>query len=196
MRPVCDRRNVADAKSSRDLDLPCPASATTSCPAPNTARHSAYRSQFVVVGYPWHPLYGQRVRVYGRQGRAGRQILYIEVRPGLSREIPAWMCDVAVCAAMSSGSPRLAIAALTELRAMLDSHSAGRPADGSLTSSMTMEGSDETSFQQSTRARSRPQRKPTSVGGGTAGAAAGVRRPASRSPRQTKQCDAGRARGM
>jgi hypothetical protein len=48
------------------------------------------------------------------------------------------MCDAAVCAAMSSGSPRLAIAALTELRAMLDSHSAGHPADGSLTSSMTM----------------------------------------------------------
>src|SRR6516165_11032513 len=92
----------------------------------HTARHSAYRSQFVVVGYPWHPLYGQCVRIYGRHGRAGRQILYIEVRPGLSREIPAWMCDAAVCAAMSSGSPRLAIAALTELRAMLDSHSAGR----------------------------------------------------------------------
>src|SRR6201987_2658870 len=52
-----------------------------------TARHSAYRSQFVVVTYPWHPLHGQRVRVYGRQRRAGRQILYIEVQPGLSREI-------------------------------------------------------------------------------------------------------------
>src|SRR5437867_2685963 len=68
-----------------------------------TARHSAYRSQFVVVAYPWHPLHGQRVRVYGRQRRAGRQILYIEVQPGLSREIPAWMCDAAVCATISSG---------------------------------------------------------------------------------------------
>src|SRR5215469_4806378 len=102
-----------------------------------TARHSAYRSQFVVVAYPWHPLHGQRVRVYGRQRRAGRQILYIEVQPGLSREIPAWMCDAAVCATISSGSPRLVIAVLTELRAMLDNHSADRPADGSLTSSMT-----------------------------------------------------------
>src|SRR5215469_5706708 len=196
MRPVCDRRNVADAKSSRDLDLPCPASTVSSVTPTNTARHSAYRSQFVVVGYPWHPLYGQRVRVYGRQGRAGRQILYIEVRPGLSREIPAWMCDAAACAAVSCGSPRLAITALTELRAVLDSHSPGRPADGSLTSSTTMEGLDETSFQQSTRARSRPQRKPAPGDGGTAGAAPGVSRPASRSPGQTKQCDTGRARGM
>ena len=84
---------------------------------PCTARHSAYRSQFVVVVYPWHPLHGQRVRVYGRQGRAGRQILYIEVRPGLSREIPAWMCDAAVCAAITSGSPRIPVDVLTELRA-------------------------------------------------------------------------------
>jgi hypothetical protein len=79
------------------------------------------------VAYPWHPLYGQRVRVNGRQGRAGRQILYIEVQPGLSREIPAWMCDAAACAEVSCGSPRLAIAALTELRAVLDSRSGKRP---------------------------------------------------------------------
>src|SRR2546429_10019561 len=95
-----------------------------------TARHSAYRSQFVVVAYPWHPLHGQRARVYGRQGRAGRQILYIEVRLGLSREIPAWMCDAAVCAAITLGSPRIAIDALTELRAVLDTRSAGRPRGG------------------------------------------------------------------
>ena len=66
--------------------------------------------------YPWHPLHGQRVRVYGRQGRAGRQILYIEVRPGLSREIPPWMCDSAVCAAITSGRAQVAVAGLIELR--------------------------------------------------------------------------------
>src|SRR5260370_10187433 len=88
------------------------------------ARHSAYRSQFVVVAYPWHPLHGQQVRVYGRQGRAGRQILYIEVRPGLSREIPAWMCDAAVCAALSLGSARSAIDALSVLRDVVATRSA------------------------------------------------------------------------
>src|SRR3954471_3538503 len=89
----------------------------------HTPRHSAYRSQFVVVAYPWHPLHGQRVRVYGRQGRAGRQILYIEVQPGLSRELPAWMCDGAACASITSGSAQIAVAGLIELRAILDSRS-------------------------------------------------------------------------
>jgi hypothetical protein len=40
------------------------------------SRHSVYRSQFVVVAYRWHRLHGQQVRVYGRQARAGRQILH------------------------------------------------------------------------------------------------------------------------
>jgi Family of unknown function (DUF5372) len=81
------------------------------------------------VAYPWHPLHGQRVRVYSRQGRAGRQILYIEVQPGLSREIPAWMCDTAVCAAIKAGSAQIAVAGLIELRAVLDSRPGCTPTD-------------------------------------------------------------------
>ena len=165
-------------------------------PTSQTSRHSAYRLQFVVVAYPWHPLHGQQARVYGRQGRAGRQILYIEVQPGLSREIPAWMCDAAVCAAITMGSPRIAIGALTELRAVLDTRSAGVPADGSLTSSMAKEGSDETSLPQSTGTRSRSRRKAPPTGSGAGGAAPGVGRPASRSPRQTKQGHTSRVRGL
>ena len=95
------------------------------------------------MAYPWHPLHGRHVRVYSRQGRAGRQILYIEVRPGLSREIPTWMCDAAACAEVTCGSPRLAIAALTELRAVLDSHSGEEPSGGSSMSSTVKEELDE-----------------------------------------------------
>ncbi len=173
-----------------------PAISMCSVASADTPRHSAYRSQFVVVAYPWHPLHGQRVRVYSRQGRAGRQILYIEVQPGLSREIPAWMCDAAVCAAITSGSPRIAVDALTELRTVLDTRSAGRPSDGSLTSSTTKEGSDETSLPPSTRPRSRSRRKNPPAVNRAGGAVDGVSRPASRSPRQTKQRDTGRARGL
>jgi hypothetical protein len=159
----------------------------------HTARHSAYRSQFVVVVYPWHPLHGERVRVCARHGRAGRQILYIEVRPGLSREIPAWMCDAAVCAAITTGSPRIAVDALTELRAVLDTGSATRSLDGSLTSSTTKEGSDETSLPPSTRPRSRSGRKNPPAVGSAGGAIDSVGRPASRSSRQTKKRNTGRA---
>jgi len=154
-----------------------------------TARHSAYRSQFVVVAYPWHPLHGQRVRVYGRQRRAGRQILYIEVQPGLSREIPAWMCDAAVCATISSGPPRIAVAALTELRAVLDLCSTGRQSDRSLTPVMTKGGSNETSLEQSTRSRSRSRRHDHVVGTGARRTAAGARRAAPPSSRQANQGD-------
>ena len=170
--------------SSRNAPMPPTHPATA-----GTARHSAYRSQFVVVAYPWHPLHGQRVRVYGRQRRAGRQILYIEVQPGISREIPAWMCDAAVCATISSGPPRIAVAALTELRAVLDLCSTGRQSDRSLTPMMTKGGSNETSLDQSTRSRSRSRRHDHVVGTGARRTAAGARRAAPPSSRQANQGD-------
>jgi hypothetical protein len=148
------------------------------------------------VLYPWHPLYGQRVRVYGRQGRAGRQILYIEVRPGLSREIPAWMCDAVACAAVSSGSPRLAIAALTELRAVLDSHSGEPPSGGSSLSSTVKEDLDETSLPQPTDIGSRSRQKAPLAGNRTGGIATSAGRFASRGSRQAKQRDSARTGGM
>jgi hypothetical protein len=174
----------ASKASSRNASMPLMLLAIA-----GTARHSAYRSQFVVVTYPWHPLHGQRVRVYGRQRRAGRQILYIEVQPGLSREIPAWMCDAAVCATISSGPPRIAVAALTELRAVLDLCSTGRQSDRSLTPMMTKGGSNETSLDQSTRSRSRSRRHDHVVGTGARRTAAGARRAAPPSSRQANQGD-------
>src|SRR3954471_20234338 len=162
----------------------------------HTPRHSAYRSQFVVVAYPWHPLHGQRVRVYGRQGRAGRQILYIEVQPGLSRELPAWMCDGAACASITSGSAQIAVAGLIELRAILDSRSVGLTAGRSSTSSTAKEDRDETSLPQSTGARSRAPRPTAPAATGAGGAAQRAGRPAARSPRQSRKRDTDRAGGM
>ena len=103
----------------------------------HTPRHSAYRSQFIVIEYPWHPLHGERQRVYRRRGKQGRQILYIEVEPGISRELPAWMADAAACAAMSPGSPE--VVHLNELRAVPDSHWA-KPAAALSSSRRTRRG--------------------------------------------------------
>src|SRR5512133_1633434 len=152
-----------------------------------TPRHSAYRLQFVVVAYQWHPLCGQRVRLYGRQGRAGRQILYIEVRPGLSREIPEGMCDAAACAAITSGNAQVAIDGLIELRAVLDSRTAELASARSSTSCTVKEGPDETSLWQPTDAR--PRLPPRAASGGTGAGRAAERacRPAARSSRQSKQ---------
>jgi hypothetical protein len=93
------------------------------CQVGQAERHSAYRSQFVVVEYPWHPLYGERLRLYQRTGRRGQQILYLQVRADISREVPAWMCDAAACAAMSIGPPQVGVDALNELRSVLTAHS-------------------------------------------------------------------------
>jgi hypothetical protein len=59
------------------------------------------------------------------------------------------LCDAAVCATISSGPPRIAVAALAELRAVLDLCSTGRQSDRSLTRVMTKGGSNETSLDQS-----------------------------------------------
>ena len=59
------------------------------------------------------------MRLYQRSGRGGREILYLEARAGISRELPAWMCDAAVCAAIVAGPAQVSIAALIELRAVL-----------------------------------------------------------------------------
>src|ERR1700731_270633 len=179
-RPVRCRSRASSRNAPMRLTRPATA---------GPARHSAYRSQFVVVAYPWHPLHGQRVRVYGRQRRAGRQILYIEVRPGLSREIPAWMCDAAVCATISSGPARIAVAGLTELRAVLDLCSTGLRSDRSLTPVMTKGGSDETSLAQSTRSRSRSRRHDHVAATGARRAAAGAPRAVPPSSRQANQSD-------
>jgi ATP dependent DNA ligase domain len=106
-----------------------------------------------------------------------------------SREIPAWMCDAAVCATISSGPPRIAVAALTELRAVLDLCSTGRQSDRSLTPVMTKGGSNETSLDQSTRSRSRSRRHDHVVGTGARRTAARARRAAPPSSRQANQGD-------
>src|SRR6185312_12780324 len=97
--------------------------------------------------YPWHPLHGRRLRVYGHCGKRGQQILYVEVVQGISRELPAWMADAAACAAMSSGPPQVDLGHLNELRAILDKHSAKPAPGGSSTPSTKTEGSDATSRQ-------------------------------------------------
>src|SRR4051812_42651035 len=54
----------------------CETSSPTYCsmPALHTPRYSAYRSQFVVVADPWHPLHGQQVRGLSSNNRANSDL--------------------------------------------------------------------------------------------------------------------------
>ena len=107
-------------------------------------RHSAYRSQFVVIEYRWHPLYGKRLRISRRSARAQSTTIDVEVRPGLSRELPAWKCEASACSAMSLGPPQVSINALIQLRAVLTDRSTNQLDRASWTSSRTEESCDET----------------------------------------------------
>lgn len=72
------------------------------------------------VEYPWHPLHGQRLRVVQRLARIGSEIGWLEERPGFCRELPAWMCDAAVCLGMTpAGAPRISVIALAALTSRL-----------------------------------------------------------------------------
>ena len=73
----------------------------------------------MIIAYRWHPLHGQRLPVVRRRGRKGTKVVDVQIRQGVSRELPAWMTDEAACAAMSLGPPRVSVAALIDLRAVL-----------------------------------------------------------------------------
>src|SRR5215217_1877393 len=100
---------------------------SSSDPSEHTAYHSAYRLGFARIAYPWHPLYGRRLRVGQRTTRGAADLLLVEERIGVLRELPAWMCDEAACAAMTPGPPAVAIAALNDHRGADAPAGAGRP---------------------------------------------------------------------
>src|SRR3954454_19319401 len=103
---------------------------TCSGPSGHTAHHSAYRLGFARIAYPWHPLYGRRLRVGQRTTRRAADLLLVEERIGVLRELPAWMCDEAACAAMTPGPPAVAIAALNDLTLVLAGLTAKHPSPG------------------------------------------------------------------
>ena len=103
--------------------LPRAAPSLSSATGGGTKRHSAYRFGSAVIAYPWHPLHGQKLSVVRRRGTRGTEVIDVEVQPGVSRELPAWMTDEAACAGMSLGPAQVSVAALNELRTVLSQHS-------------------------------------------------------------------------
>lgn len=90
------------------------------------AYHSTYPLGRARVAYPWHPLHGRSFSIGQREIRDGADLLLVAERHGLLRELPAWMCDEATCAAMTLGPPMVCTAALSELAYVLASLAATR----------------------------------------------------------------------
>ena len=89
------------------------------CGRERSRGHSAHVGQEVEVCYRWHAHYGRRVRRHYVERRAGGEVVYVEVAPGVVIVVAAWMLDAAACAGMALGTPRVAISALVELHRLL-----------------------------------------------------------------------------
>src|SRR3954452_588034 len=92
---------------------------TCSGPNAHTAHHSAYRLGFARIAYPWHPLYGCRLRVGQRTTRGAADLLLVEERIGVLRGPPGLVGGGAACRAITPGPPARAIAALNDLTLVL-----------------------------------------------------------------------------
>ena len=82
--------------------------------------HNAYVLETATVHYRWHPLFGQSVRVIKRRKLWHEEYLTCELEDHTLRSLPSWMFNPE-CAQFSLGRPMAAVAALSELRDLLDS---------------------------------------------------------------------------
>ncbi len=76
--------------------------------------HSAHVGQFVEVHYRWHALFGRQFRVERVDRRKFGQFV-----PGIFMVVAAWMLDPATCTGMDLGTPRVSLAALSDLDDLL-----------------------------------------------------------------------------
>ena len=84
--------------------------------------HSAHIGQDVEIHYPWHPLYGRRVRLRNSEQRSAGRIDYVEESSGVVIIIAAWMLDPVTCINMTLGEPIVTVTALRALHQLLIEH--------------------------------------------------------------------------
>jgi len=73
-----------------------------------------------VVYYPWHPLFGQEVKVYRHHKEQGIMYYVVRLSDGTLTHIPAWMTDLKICQGFTvSESPTVSLSSLTALWDML-----------------------------------------------------------------------------
>ena len=144
---TCARGSLGWRRSRRSISDRPPARAPSSPSAGVGAidHHSAYRFESARVEYRLHPLHGRELRVVQRMRRDGYDVVWLEEREDLCRELPAWMCDAAICPPMATlGPPLVRIDALNTLAAILSVKPSVRDGGASLEASpVVKEAADE-----------------------------------------------------
>lgn len=70
--------------------------------------------------YPWHPLFGSKLKLVKTATITGLEELHCEAPDGIVLGIPRWMTEAGRCRSMEIGNPVVGLRALAELRALLD----------------------------------------------------------------------------
>ncbi len=83
--------------------------------------HTVRLSKTAKILYPYHPLFGKELEVFGGAG-GQRDIIYVRLPNNRTRGIPAWMFDAVICSGVrTEEQPTICVRALLSLSQLLDS---------------------------------------------------------------------------
>ena len=84
--------------------------------------HTAHESSTAIIHYRHHPFHGEPVEIVRRLRRYTAECVVITLADDVQGAVPTWMLDPVACQQLTDEAhPRLSVAALSELRALLDS---------------------------------------------------------------------------
>src|SRR5205823_2097414 len=113
------RRGRAGAESSAGRHpLPADESHTSVGAHP----HTAHESSSAIIHYRHHPFHGEHVEIVRRLRRYTADCVVIKLADDVQVAVPTWMLDPLACQQLTDEvRPRISVAALHDLRALLDS---------------------------------------------------------------------------
>ena len=99
--------------------------------------HTAHESSPAIIHYRHHPFHGEHVTIVRRLRRYTTDCVVIQLADDVQVAVPTWMLDPLVCQQLSDDAhPRISVAALCDLRTLLDSQAVAVP-----TTAINSEGS-------------------------------------------------------
>ena len=84
--------------------------------------HTAHESSAAIIHYRYHPFHGEHVEIVRRLRRYTADCVVIKLADDVQVAVPTWMLDPLACQQLTDEMrPRISVAALRDLRALLDS---------------------------------------------------------------------------